>query len=317
MRQTGQKDFMIFKRPLMSTPPGESPAVARRRVRRALRQAREAKGLTQQQVADEMEWSLSKVTRIESGEVSISATDLRALLPFLDITDRVVVTQLMDEARVSRRQRWFMADRRYRDHLSGPTLQLIQFEAEATAIRSYNAMLIPGLLQTPAYTQAVLASYSGWLSEVDTQLRLDVRNQRREQWLSRPDAPELLVLLDESVLYREVGGPTVMGEQLQSLLNLTHEYNLLVRIAPFTKAAPIALLGPFMLIELGDPEDTVLYREDRNRDEIIQTRDEIDWHRTVFEELWRLALNDADSAQLIKERSEMMLSADSGAKPPG
>jgi transcriptional regulator with XRE-family HTH domain len=308
---------MIFKRPLMSTPTGESPAVARRRVRRALRQAREAKGLTQQQVADEMEWSLSKVTRIESGEVSVSATDLRVLLPFLEITDRETVAQLMEEARISRRQRWFTADRRYRDHLSRPTLQLIQFEAEATAIRFFHPTLIPGAFQTPAYARAVLDNYRGSLSEADIRLRLEVRKQRKEHWLSRPDAPQFLVLLDESVLYREVGGPAVMGEQLQSLLHLIHDDRLLVRIVPLTKAAPIALLGPFVILELGDPGDAVLYREDRNRDEIVQIQSEIDRHRTMFEELWRLAFSDADSAQLIKERSGLMLSDDDHSKPPG
>lgn len=293
----------------MSAPTGESPAVARRRVRRALRQAREAKGLTQQQVAEEMEWSLSKVTRIESGEVSISPTDLRVVLPFLGVTDREAVAQLLRDARVSRRQRWFMADRRYRDHLTGPTLQLIQFETEATAIRYYNPMLIPGVLQTPAYSRAILEHFRGDLSEADVRLRLEARQERQRQLLERPDRPEFLVLLDESVLYREVGGPSVMGHQLERLLQLVQDGTVMARIAPFTEAAPIALMGPFTILDLGDEEDAVLYREERMTDEIIHAAREISRHRGVFEDLWRVALNDAESAQLMENRSKAMLSA--------
>jgi transcriptional regulator with XRE-family HTH domain len=301
----------------MSTPAGESPAVARRRVRLALRQAREAKGLTQAQVADAMEWSLSKVTRIESGEVSVSGTDLRALLPFLGITDREAVTQLMTDARVSRRQRWFVADRRYRDHLTSAMLQLIQFEAEATAIRYFNTMLIPGPLQTRAYAEAILGNFRDLLSDTDIQLRIDARMERQVQMLSRPDPPECLVLLDESLLYREVGGHIVMGEQLQRLLLLMQQGSVLVRIVPFTEAAPIALLGPFLILELGDPENAILYREDRLRDEIIHTPQEVSRHQDVFEDLWQVAFDDAESAQLIKERSEAMLSSERPRKPPG
>src|SRR5215510_9045042 len=88
----------------MST--ADTPAVARHRVRVALRRARESRQLTQGQIAEAMEWSLSKVMRIEKGEVSISASDLRVLLDFLDIRDPEEVRQLLTDARTSRSERW-------------------------------------------------------------------------------------------------------------------------------------------------------------------------------------------------------------------
>jgi transcriptional regulator with XRE-family HTH domain len=299
----------------LSTPLGESPAVARRRVRRALRQAREAKGLTQAQVADEMEWSLSKVTRIENGEVSISATDLRVLLEFLGITDREVVAQLAEDARVSRRQRWILEDRRYRDLLTEATRQLVQFEAEAAAIRYFQHMLVPGVLQTPAYAQAVLEHYREHLTGDEIQRRFEVRQQRQKQLLARRDPLEFLVLLDESVLHRQLGGPVVMGEQLQSLLRIMRQGKVLIRIAPFTEAAPIALLGPFIILDL-DEEDSILYREERLSDQIVQDPPEIERHRTAFEDLWRVAYDDNESARLLKERATAMLSSHR-SRPPG
>jgi len=82
------------------------PAVARRRVRLALRSARESKQLTQTDIARAMDWSLSKVMRIEKGEVNVSPSDLKLLLQHLDVRDPVQVSQLMDDAKLSRQQRW-------------------------------------------------------------------------------------------------------------------------------------------------------------------------------------------------------------------
>src|ERR1051325_3686815 len=95
----------------------DTPAGAKRRVRRAVRRAREQKGLTQGQVADEMDWSLSKVMRIENGEVNLSTGDLKMLLPFLGISDPVEVDRLLADAKLAGQQRWTI-DPEYREHLS-------------------------------------------------------------------------------------------------------------------------------------------------------------------------------------------------------
>src|SRR5690242_838430 len=87
---------------------GDTPAVARRTVRLAIRDARTARGLTQTQVAEEMEWSLSKVMRIESGEVTISPNDLRPLLSYLGVRQKARVDELVTAAKASKqRQQWW------------------------------------------------------------------------------------------------------------------------------------------------------------------------------------------------------------------
>src|SRR6185503_14030155 len=107
--------------------------------------------------------------------------------------------------------------------------ELIQFEAEAAAIRQYSGMLVPGLLQTPEYAQAILQFHLKHKNMAETvlQVRLEARLQRRKQALDRPDPPEYLVLLDESVLYRPIGGPQVMGQQLLDLLRTLQRPNVL------------------------------------------------------------------------------------------
>jgi transcriptional regulator with XRE-family HTH domain len=299
--------------------PGESPVVARRRVRLALRRAREAMELTQGQVAEEMEWSLSKVMRIENGDVSISGTDLRALMGLYGITDREVVTQLMDDARTSRKSaavstgktggRPWWAESRIRGNLTTPLLQYVQFEADATAVRQYQNVLVPGFLQTAEYAAAVLENYRLDLSSESMAARAETRMQRRRQVVERADPPEVLVILDESVVYREIGSRQVMGRQLRSLVNDTNRPggHVLIRIVPFAAAAPIALFGPFLILDFEEEEGAVLYRESHLADEISHTAATVSRHRQIFEQLWDLAYSPERTAQLITERADVML----------
>ena len=128
---------------------GDSPTVARRRVRMALREAREAAGYTQLEVAEQMEWSLSKMIRIENGDVSIAPNDLRPLLELLNVNDRAAITNLLDAATVARarpRHAWHQTPE-FREHLTDPLRRLIEYEAEARWIHSYSVFHFPGPLQ--------------------------------------------------------------------------------------------------------------------------------------------------------------------------
>ncbi|GIJ51982.1 transcriptional regulator [Virgisporangium aliadipatigenens] len=276
--------------------------------------------LTQGQVAEEMEWSLSKVMRIENGDVSISGTDLRALLGLYGITDREVVAHLMDDARTSRKSaavsagktgggRPWWAESRIRGNLTTPLLQYVQFEADATAVRQYQNVLVPGFLQTAEYASAVLENYRFDLSSESMAARAETRMQRRRQVVERDDPPEVLVILDESVVYREIGSRGVMGRQLRSLVHDTNrpDGHVRIRIVPFAAAAPIALFGPFLILDFEEEEGAVLYRESHLTDEISHTAATVSRHRQIFERLWDLAYSPEDTAQMFAERAEMML----------
>lgn len=286
---------------------GDSPAVARRRVRLAVRAARETKGLTQGHVAEAMEWSLSKVMRIESGEVTISPIDLRALLAYLEVTGTVTVQSLVDDAKLARRRQAWWSEPRYRENLPPGLWQRIQFEADATVIRHFHGTLVPGPLQTAEYVTAVLESLRGDLTDEQIAVRREVRLRRQRELFERRTPPQMMVMLDESVLYREVGGPEVMGRQLQDLLNRVDEGSVLVRIVPFVAAAPIALMGPFVILDLGDEQNALLYREDMLTDQIVEDEAQVLRFRAVYEQLWSKALSDEDSAAEIEARMKKML----------
>lgn len=287
---------------------GESPAVARRRLRLALRRAREAKSLTQTQVAVALDWSLSKVQRIESGEVTVSSTDLRALLSQLGITDPDRVEQMVEDARTSRRRGWW-DEPRYREHLNPATMQLLQFESQATAVRSFHPTMVPGLFQTRAYAEFVLNFWSDVLSEEDRAVRFEVRMRRRDHVFDRPEPPRYLLILDESVLFREVGGAKVMAEQLQELLALARKPSVVLRVVPLADAAILTMLGPFMMFDLDEEENAVLYRESHLRDEMVHTPSIIRRYRDVFELMWEQSLNEEASARLVDARASAMLSS--------
>jgi transcriptional regulator with XRE-family HTH domain len=295
---------------------GESPAIAKRRLRLALRRAREASDLTQGEVAKRLDWSLSKVNRIESGEVTISSTDLQAMLRLFDITDADTIEQLTADARASRRRGWW-DEPAYRQHLNTATLQVLQFESEASAIRVFQPVLIPGLLQTRPYAEFQMNVWKADLSEEVREARLDIRMRRHEHVFGRPDAPSYFLVLDESVLYREFGGARVMAEQLHQLLAYAEQPEITVRVVPMANAANLPMLGAFTIFDLGDEENAVLYHESAIEDEIIHKRDLIEFHRDRFEQMWDQSMSPEATARLIAARAAAMLSALDRGSPPG
>jgi transcriptional regulator with XRE-family HTH domain len=293
---------------------GESPAVARYRLRVVLREARESKGLTQRQVAEALDWSLSKVNRIEGGEVTVSTTDLRALLQLYEIADAARVRDLLEHARTARRRAWWDQPE-FREHLTPAMIASYQFEEQAAEIRSFRPTIIPGLLQTRAYATAILDFWSGDLSEADIATRLEVRMQRRGRIFSRDSAPKYLLILDESVLLREVGGPRVMSEQLYELLDHIRTGNIRVRVAPLVH--PTIFLIAMFDVYTNDGEDVALYRERSWDDEIVYSPDTIRLHRELFERIWHECLSNEASAHLVEARAATLRTAAELARPDG
>lgn len=184
-----------------------------------------------------MDWSLSKVTRLESGG-GISPNDLSVLLAYLGVTDVDEVRRLVQTAKLFRSRQVWWSDPKYRTSLATGTRRLIQFEAEATAIRQFGITLVPGLLQTGDYARAVLQSYESLLDDRDVDVILGARLRRQEVVLSRHPAPCYLVVLDESVLHRIVGDSTVMGGQLDALVRWQRSGRVAVRTTPFVTVRP-------------------------------------------------------------------------------
>ncbi|MDI6100561.1 helix-turn-helix transcriptional regulator [Actinoplanes sp. NEAU-A12] len=279
---------------------GDSPIIARRRVRLALREARDRAGLTQNQVAEEMEWSLSKVIRIENGDVSISPNDLRLLLGFLGVKDRAVVADLLAAARIARTRRgqaWYQAAE-FRDSLTDSMRKLIEYESEATEIRSYSIYCVPGYLQTPAYSEALMSRYEDEISEELRTRRIEARNRRRDALQGRDVA--FLLMVDESVLRRMIGGPAVFAEQLRHLSEAVERGVLRIRMVPFSLDSSITTNASFDLLEIGQSE--VLYRETGFNDEMVEDRETVAKHRARYDREWQEVADETDTIQYIERQ---------------
>jgi transcriptional regulator with XRE-family HTH domain len=269
-------------------PEGDSPTVARRRVRLALREAREKADLTQAQVAEEMEWSHSKVIRIENGDVSISPNDLRPLLTYLGIRDKPTVAAMLADARIARtrqRQAWFQRPE-FRENLTESTRKLIEYEHEAAQIRSYGIYYIPGPLQTPEYAKALMVRFEDELTSDKISWRIEARKLRRESVLARAESGQVrfLVMLDESVLRRTIGGAAVFAAQLRELRRLMTNGTIVLRMVPFSLDAPVTNNASFDLLTLGEGE--VLYRETGLDDEMIEDQNSTAKHRARYDKVW-------------------------------
>ena len=276
----------------------DSPAVARRRVRLALRAARLAKKLTQSQVARAMDWSLSKVIRIEKGEVNVSPSDLKVLLEHLDVTDPATIGEMLDDARLSRSQRWTFSAQD-REYLTPAMLELYQFEADAVTVRYYSNVLVPGALQTPEYAKAVFATYPRPFDPATIAARTAFRERRRQRLYS-PNGPDYLVLIDESVLSRDRGGPAVMKDQLSQLESLVAAGRVRLRLIPLSGNL-IFQIGPFVLADLEEGKSVLLYRETVEGDELIHDPGAVQGHRKRYDQMWSAALDEERSMARIAD----------------
>ena len=260
----------------------DNTSALRRQLLAELRRLRPPHVHTQRQVADALDWSPSKVTRIESGAVSLSVTDLRALLGFYEVSDAAVVTRLVDLARRSRRARSPFAA--YADVFSAVALRFFDFEHTASWIGEVELMVVPGLLQTEEYARALMGVHGMGAEKAE---RFVGSRRVRQQLLDRAEAPELSFVVDESVLLRTVGGPVVMRAQLEHLRDLARRPNVAIRVIPLALGEHVGLRGPFVLLTFAGTNDPdVVYLEQRRGDLLFQEELEvIANHRRLFAEL--------------------------------
>ncbi|WP_433212806.1 helix-turn-helix domain-containing protein [Dactylosporangium sp. CS-047395] len=276
----------------------DSPAGARRRLRLALRKAREVAGLTQGDVGDALHWSLSKVQRIESGDVTISVTDLAALLRLLEVTDADQVDRMTNDARLARKRGWW--DRApYRDYLTPALSKVVQYELTASEIRVFQFAVFPGLLQDEKYADAIFTVVEHASAEV-RRTKLEIRMRRKEGVWGREEPPRYLVILDEFLLERSFSDPSVAVRQFEVLLTLIRQRpEVIVRLLP-KEQARFLLLGAFSIYSFGDEEDAALYREFSITDEIVHDTVEVGKYRLRFEQMWELCLSPAATMDVVE-----------------
>lgn len=230
-------------------PSTHSPTVRRRRLTSELRRLREAAKLTCEDVAERLECSASKISRIETGRVAVSPRDVRDLLLIYGVTGGQH-DGLMQLARQSRQKGWWHA---YGDSVQPHLATYLGMESAASEIRNVNLTRIPILLQTEDYAREVIAAgrMRRALPEHDRSVELVMERQR----LAKANPPDVWTVLDEAALRRQVGGPDVMRAQIEHLLELTATPGMFLQFIPFSGGAHLAMDLPFVIMGFPDPAD--------------------------------------------------------------
>ena len=199
--------------------PDLSPAVRRKRLGLELRRIREQAGLSCADVGSQLECSGTRISRIETGRISVRPGDVREMLDIYGVTGGGV-TALIQLAREARRKPWWHA---YSRIVPSWLETYIGLETEAARLRDFQPLVVPGLLQTGDYASATLTAPpdAGRGEAIERQVALRLE---RQAILARPDPPDLWAVLRENALRVQVGDGGVMGAQLRRLADLARRW---------------------------------------------------------------------------------------------
>jgi transcriptional regulator with XRE-family HTH domain len=289
----------------MTEPPlADDPSARRRRLGTELRRRREALNLKQREAAAELEWSLSKLIRIEAGAHGVSLSDLKSMIDVYKISDKRQVDALMAAARASRGQAWWS---RYRDAVQPPYARYLGHEGSAESFRIFHPFLVPGLLQTEEYATELLKVLPDQRS---AGLLVELKMDRQQRLFAQPGL-SFTFIMGEEALYRWIGGREAMQRQLAHLVGVSDRANVELRIVPFDAGAYPGLIGPLVLLRLIESGEDVSYIENVDGDQLIRDDpDTISKHIEYFETMIEISLTQERSEALLRERIERLRHAD-------
>lgn len=274
--------------------------VPRRQLGRYLRDLRNRQHITVKTAAEQLEWSESKIWRVETGQTSLRSHDVEIMCRIYaappDLTEA-----LMGLAKETKAKGWWQA---YGDVIPENFDVYLGLEEAAAQISWYEPELVPGLLQTAEYARAVIGA-STPADETDRRVQLRIE---RQALIRRPTVPlELRVALNESVLRRPIGGREVMAAQLDALAEAAELPNVRLRVVPFTAGLHHGVMtGPFELLRFplnGDGQDSepaTVFQDGYTGALFLDKPAEIERFNDAFEYIWAAAANEITSVTLIR-----------------
>ncbi|WFE27295.1 helix-turn-helix transcriptional regulator [Solwaraspora sp. WMMD791] len=274
-------------------------SVPRRRLGRELRQLRERlTQLPQTSVASELEWSATKLWRMERGEVPVRSGDVVLLCELYGV-DEETTEILAALATKTREKGW------WHDYASLPSwFELyVGLEEAASRIREYQSQLVPGFLQTREYATAIFTK------DVDGVPRYQIADRVAVRLLTRlePQAPEFDIVVDEAVLRRVVGSRQIMAAQVRRLADAGRLPNVSVRVLPFSSNLHAGVLtgGSFTILDFPEQyEPTTVYQESITGALFLDKQTESDRYAWVYHDIRSAALSEAESRALLLDTAK-------------
>jgi len=273
------------------------PMVRRLQLGARLRNLRMAAGVARDQAGYAIRGSESKISRMELGRVGFKERDVVDLLKLYGVEDQAEHARLLELAREANTPGWWHA---YGDVLTTWFQNYLDLEQAAELIRTYEVQFVPGLLQTDNYARAVIMLGNGITTAEDIDRRAELR-MARKQLLARKDPPRLWAVIDEAVLQRQIGGPDVLREQIEALLEASTLRNVRLQVMPFRSGGHAATGGAFSILRFPYQElSDVVYIEHLTNGLYLDKRDEVDRYAAVIGRLFIEAAPLSETPQILR-----------------
>ncbi|BCK53301.1 helix-turn-helix domain-containing protein [Nocardia wallacei] len=271
------------------------PTALRIAVGGQLRKLREQRGISREDAGEHIRGSHAKISRLELGRTGFKERDIRDLLTLYGVVDPEERESFLELVRTANRPGWW---HRYSDLLPQWFETYIGLEHAAHSIRTFEAQLVPGLLQTEAYTRAVVELGH---EEGEAARRVELR-LRRQEVLDRPSAPTLWAIVDETVLHRPVGGNAVLREQLEHLVEMSARPNVTLQVLPYAAGGHAAVGSSFAILRFAEQElPDIVYIEQLTSALYLDSAKDLELYRRVMDRLSIQAAPTEKSRQMIKD----------------
>jgi transcriptional regulator with XRE-family HTH domain len=278
--------------------------VPRRQLGRYLRDLRTQAGMTVRAAARNLEWSETKLWRIENGRTSLRSLDVEQMCRMYQAPDELT-TSLMALAKQTKARGWWLP---YEDVINVGFDIYLGLEGAATRLSWYETDLIPGLLQTPGYASTMIRAGHPELDEGEIGRRVELRMARQSLLTRAVDPPTLQVVLGETILKRSIGGPEVMADQLAHLSAVGSLPNVSIRVVRVEVGLHAGVMsGPFVLLEFptngsGQPSEPPTVCVDSFTGVLFLDKPhEVATYADAFKDIWRVASDEAASRAFIQE----------------
>jgi transcriptional regulator with XRE-family HTH domain len=275
------------------------PTIRKRLVGSQLRRLREDAGISVEAAASKMGIGHSSLRRQESGHTFVSVADARAFVEIYQVADETVVKRLMDLVRHSRQRGWWSA---YGHNLIPTVIDLADIEDLAVEIKTFQPIVIPGLFQTPEYTEAVV-SISRLMEAPDRPKPVSdliALRERRKLILERDQPPRVWAIIGEAAILTQVGNADVMHAQLQHLLSLSRRSNVNMQVLPFSAGAHLGMGGSFLVMSVdATVEGSVTLIESSGASAFIDDPEEVESSVLRFTHLQTQAMSTGDTQKYL------------------
>ncbi|MFJ2259690.1 helix-turn-helix transcriptional regulator [Streptomyces sp. NPDC087844] len=277
-------------------PAGGRPTVRSRRLGTALRQYRLAAKLDQPQAAEVIATSQARISRLESGHVTARVIEVRLLLDAYGIRDREVRAKLEDLAKRSKNRGWWLE---HAAHLRPDYMDHIALEDDATYIQEWQQVLVPGLLQTPAYTEAVIQTSPAHMAPERVAQLVEVREARQAK--IEDGGATYSAVIWEAVITHPLVGLEVHQQQLSAVLAVGKRKNVTVQVLPFSMGALATVTSAFSTFSFDtEPAVQAVALENLRGTSVLEDPEDLAAYANMYDLLRSSALAPDASAKLIR-----------------